>query len=292
MANILKTTIQVRRGTTEEWVVNKDVVPKAGEPCLDLDLMRIKYGDGITTYEHLPFVGGGDSSSITHIYKPSGSKMFEELPSPSAEELGNVYIITDKFTTTDDFLEGAGSEFPAGTSVVCVDSGDGIYKWDALSGVIDLSDYVHNETLIEELNKKVDKSDGFSLVEDSLITKLANMLEIKSTSEELEITGDQVLGVKTISQDKITGLPDALKAKLNGVKIGDTPLTVGEDGIAAIPIATADAAGAVKGSAAENTVAISGDGTMTVNNINVNKLIQTENELLILDGGTSADPIV
>ena len=130
------------------------------------------------------------------------------------------------------------------------------------------------------------------MVEDSLITKLTGMLEIKSVSEELEVTGDRILGVKAISQDKVTGLPDALKAKLNGVKIGDTPLTVGEDGVAAIPIATADAAGAVKGSVAENTVAISGDGTMTVNNINVNKLIQTENELLILDGGTSADPIV
>lgn len=353
MANILKTTIQVRRGTTEEWIANKDVIPKAGEPCLDLDLHKIKYGDGITTYEHLPFVGEGDGSSITHIYNPSGSKIFEELPRPSVDELGNVYIVTDKFTTTDDFLEGSGNEFPAGTSVVCIDSGDGIYKWDALSGVIDLSNYIDNEKFSAELDKKVDKADGsslventlieklralsnikdvaegeleieaesgtlkvvaidqakingltealqgkvdvtpgHSLVEDSLITKLTGMLEIKSVSEELEVTGDQVLGVKAISQDKVTGLPDVLKAKLNGVKIGDAPLVVGEDGVATIPIATADAAGAVKGSAAENAVAISGDGTMTVNNINVNKLVQTENELLILDGGTSADPIV
>ena len=66
MANILKTTIQVRRGKTEEWVVNKDVVPKAGEPCLDLDLHKVKYGDGVTTYEKLPFASGGDGVASTH----------------------------------------------------------------------------------------------------------------------------------------------------------------------------------------------------------------------------------
>lgn len=31
----LKTTIQFRRDTTENWVTNKDVVPAAGEPCFD-----------------------------------------------------------------------------------------------------------------------------------------------------------------------------------------------------------------------------------------------------------------
>ena len=34
---ILKTVIQVRRDTHTNWVQNKDVVPAAGEPCLDLD---------------------------------------------------------------------------------------------------------------------------------------------------------------------------------------------------------------------------------------------------------------
>lgn len=37
----LKTVIQVRRDTTENWITNKDTVPKAGEPCLDTDLHKI-----------------------------------------------------------------------------------------------------------------------------------------------------------------------------------------------------------------------------------------------------------
>lgn len=54
----LKTTIQFRRDTTENWVTNKDVVPAAGEPCFDKDTGVLKIGDGVATYENLPRVGG------------------------------------------------------------------------------------------------------------------------------------------------------------------------------------------------------------------------------------------
>lgn len=59
--NVLKTTIQVRRDTTENWVKNKDVVPAAGEPCLDITTGIIKYGDGVTTYENLKESGASAS---------------------------------------------------------------------------------------------------------------------------------------------------------------------------------------------------------------------------------------
>lgn len=54
----LKTTIQFRRDTTENWTANKDVVPAAGEPCFDKDTGVLKIGDGVATYENLPRVGG------------------------------------------------------------------------------------------------------------------------------------------------------------------------------------------------------------------------------------------
>lgn len=41
----LKTTIQFRRDTTENWVTNKGVVPAAGEPCFDKDTGVLKIGD-------------------------------------------------------------------------------------------------------------------------------------------------------------------------------------------------------------------------------------------------------
>lgn len=63
MANLVRTVIMFRRATTAEWLANKDVVPAAGEPCFDLELHTLKIGDGTTTYERLPAIGGVDVSA-------------------------------------------------------------------------------------------------------------------------------------------------------------------------------------------------------------------------------------
>ena len=68
--------------------------------------------------------------------------MMTESAQPVAEEnLGLVVNVTDAFTTTDNFVDGAGGAYPAGTNVVVVKSGED-YKYDALSGIVDLSGYV------------------------------------------------------------------------------------------------------------------------------------------------------
>lgn len=85
------------------------------------------------------------ASQISRVYKPSGSVTFADLPEPSQTLLGNVYNVTDKFTTNDKFLGGEGSKFPAGTNVAVVQDGE-TYKFDVLSGAIDLSGYVEKET--------------------------------------------------------------------------------------------------------------------------------------------------
>ena len=63
MANVVRTVIMFRRATTAEWLANKGVVPAAGEPCFDLELHTLKIGDGTTTYENLPAIGGVDVSA-------------------------------------------------------------------------------------------------------------------------------------------------------------------------------------------------------------------------------------
>lgn len=50
---VLKTIIQLRRDTTANWLANKDVIPSAGEPCLDIDTGVVVYGNGASTYEAL-----------------------------------------------------------------------------------------------------------------------------------------------------------------------------------------------------------------------------------------------
>ena len=79
---------------------------------------------------------------ISSVYKPAGSVAFASLPTLSSNVLGNVYNVTDAFTTTANFVEGAGKSYPAGTNVVVVEPTSGTYKFDVLSGFVDLSSYV------------------------------------------------------------------------------------------------------------------------------------------------------
>lgn len=50
----LNLTIQLKRGTTEEWEQYGTVVPAVGEPCLDLTTGHLRFGDGETAYKDLP----------------------------------------------------------------------------------------------------------------------------------------------------------------------------------------------------------------------------------------------
>ena len=222
------------------------------------------------------------ATAISSTYKPAGSIMFSFLPTLGADQEGKVYNIIDAFTTTEDFVEGADNKYPAGTNVVCIDTDDaGTYKWDVLAGFVDLSGY---ETTSSVANK-VDKVEGSSLVQDTLIAKLQGLAEIKGVSDELEIDpDDKILGVKAIAQEKITGLPAALAEKIKSITVGTTPLQI-SNGAVTIPIATAEALGVVKSTTSENGVSITGDGTMIVNNINIEKITQTPGTELILNGG-------
>lgn len=226
------------------------------------------------------------ATAISSTYKPAGSIMFSFLPTLGADQEGKVYNIIDAFTTTEDFVEGADNKYPAGTNVVCIDTDDaGTYKWDVLAGFVDLSGYETTSSVDTKLANKVDKVEGSSLVQDTLIAKLQGLAEIKGVSDELEIDpDDKILGVKAIAQEKITGLPAALAEKIKSITVGTTPLQV-SNGAVTIPIATAEALGVVKSTNDENGVAITGDGTMIVNNINIEKITQTPGTELILNGG-------
>lgn len=84
------------------------------------------------------------NAKIGSAYKAKGSTTFANLPALQATNEGNVYNVIDEFTTTSDFVEGAGKTYPAGTNVVIINNGteqNPVYKYDALTGLEDLSAY-------------------------------------------------------------------------------------------------------------------------------------------------------
>lgn len=100
------------------------------------------------------------AAAISSVYKPAGSSAFADLPTPAKALLGNVYNVSDKFTTDAKFVEGAGKKYPAGTNVVIV-AVDTEYKYDVLAGMVDLSDYATTSTVDTAVNTlQTDITDG------------------------------------------------------------------------------------------------------------------------------------
>ena len=75
----MKTIIQVRRDTAANWEKNKNVIPAAGEPCLDLDTGAVKWGDGVTAYENLPVQGG--NSAVNEEFRSALERIDSKLGS-------------------------------------------------------------------------------------------------------------------------------------------------------------------------------------------------------------------
>lgn len=119
---------------------------KIGTPTEDDDATTKEYVEGkLSGLQTADQVQAAISSAITGVYTPKGSIAFASLPTAAAGNKGWVYNVSDAFTTTAAFVEGAGHSYGAGTNVVCVDAGSGSYKWDVLAGTIDLTELTADE---------------------------------------------------------------------------------------------------------------------------------------------------
>lgn len=151
------------------------------------------------------------ASKIGAVYKPVGSVAFTGLPSaPGASELGNVYNVTDAFTTDARFVASEqGKQYPAGTNVAVVQDGDSYY-FDALAGVVDLSNYATNDSVDSKVSTAIqglDKSD--SAVEKQFVTAVSQTDGIISVTRAALQASD----IPTIEQSQVNGLTTALAGK-------------------------------------------------------------------------------
>ena len=70
------------------------------------------------------------SESFAGALRPMGTVAFANLPALTDATAGDMYNISDEFTTTDDFKEGSGNAVPAGANIYKTSDG----KWDVLAG--------------------------------------------------------------------------------------------------------------------------------------------------------------
>ena len=90
-------------------------------------------------------------ASLPSAIVPKGTKAFSGLaPSTdlAAANVGFMWNISDAFTTTADFVEGAGHSIPAGANVYVANPSANTYKYDIFQGMYDLSGYKTKQTAV------------------------------------------------------------------------------------------------------------------------------------------------
>ena len=260
-----------------------DIATNAGNITNNANEIAAVKQDLADNYDTSTEVDQKIAAKISSTYKAAGSVAFAALPALAAAIEGNVYNISDEFTTTEDFVEAAGTKYPAGTNIVCIKVGEA-YKWDVLAGFVDLSAYETAEAAGAKYATKTELTDGLAgkvnvvagkglstedyTSEDK--TKLAGIAAgaqvnvIDAVSEEFEISAEgKVLGVKGIASSKITGLDTSLEGKVDKV-VGSSLVPDGDitklQGLANIK------------SVASGELQISETGELSVSAINASKV--------------------
>ena len=162
------------------------------------------------------------------------------------------------------------------------------------------------ETLIEAANKSHEHENRTILdsITQDLIDKwnLGEANVIGSVDSEEFTLQDKALAIKLISVEKVSGLTEKISTAieeqlkdfngtiLDSISINNTALTIDDNKNIDLPIASNTALGLIYGigSAKENKISIEEDGTLTVNSLNVNKLVQDEGSYFVLDGGSAS----
>ena len=282
---ILRMRIKLRRDTTANWELHKDVIPAAGEPCFDLDLGTLKIGDGTKTYEQLDVIGGSGSVSVSAdgtsiilsdgVFKLAGFDAAETGAQPRKKSDGTLEWIVP----STDTVEGLQTTVAALQSDVATletkMDGTGEGSVDAKINA-KINEFATNIT-----------DDGVVNSYQELITYVANHGGEAATMAADIATLQGLVGDESVA-DQIASAMSGIEAggqanKIESIKLGGTLLDIIEKSVN-IPIATADTLGVVKGS---TEITVASDGSIGINQVGVSKLVQEDGVELVLDGGAS-----
>lgn len=148
-------------------------------------------------------------AKISSVYKPAGSVTFATLPAASADVLGNVYNVTDAFTTTAAFVEGSGKKHPAGTNVVVVSTGADTYGYDVLAGFVDLTDYAKTDDVVAKVEGKDLSTNDYTNADKAKVDGVAEgatKVEASETDGNIKINGTETAVVEFAKDAEVTAM--------------------------------------------------------------------------------------
>jgi hypothetical protein len=296
---VIKTQIQFRRDTTENWYLNRHIVPAAGEPCFDIELGTLRIGDGVKSYEELDVIGGAnievaaDGASIVledGVFKLVGFDAAEVGAQPRKNAEGNIEWVLPSTETAEGLqstVAGLQSDVKTLQDIV-TPSGEGaqplLTRVETLEGKADIlngNGYTDGSVLKivkDEINAFATDINNNETVDTfkELVEYVANHNGEAATLAADILTLQELVGEDPVAEQIATAISNA--NGIETIKVGDT-LIEAIDKVVTIPVGA--------GLKASEEVAIAEDGTLSVGTINVSKIVQAEDEVLVLDGGAS-----
>ena len=137
MSGTAGATIRLRRDTAAAWAAANPVLALA-EPGLETDTNLIKYGDGVTAWNSLPYAGGTfDPEAIASNLLPTVNGVYDiGTPALRFRDLyltGNsLYIGNTVITSTDNGIAINGNTVPENNNVM-TDRGGDSNNWNSIT---------------------------------------------------------------------------------------------------------------------------------------------------------------
>ena len=309
---IVKMVIQLRRDTAENWELYKDIVPAAGEPCFVTDKNILKIGDGVTTFEKLEPIGGAnievsaDGKSIVledGVFKLMGFDAAEVGAQPRKTADGSIeWVMPADVTKLEADVESLKSDVSdLKTNVttlqeIVIPSGDNATP--LLSRVETLEEKMDG-TGEGSVDAKVDaKINEFAnkISDDGIVNTLKELVDyVANHGGEIDTVVADIIDLKQrVGDDPVRDQIDyaistsghitkeeAESTFIKGIKVNGTLIDIVE-GIVDINIAEQTLG--VKGS---DEIDVAEDGTLTIKSISFNKIVQSEDFVLVMDGGSA-----
>lgn len=156
------------------------------------------------------------SESFSGALRPMGTVTFANLPALSEADGGSMYNISDQFTTTAEFKEGAGNTIPAGANVYKTEDG----KWDVLAGTPVTGVKGSAESAYRRGNVNITAENVGAIPAGGNAGSATTVQDYNDTSKKIKVgwvgnslSQDQILGVACYA----SGDDDIVKAKIKDV---------------------------------------------------------------------------
>lgn len=326
MANVVRMVIQLRRASTAEWLVNKDVVPAQGEPCFDYELNTLRIGDGVKTYEQLTPIGDAETVSVAAdgssivledgVFKLAGFDAAEVGAQLRKGENGLEWVVPTGVTVeelqtivNDLQTDVAGLQeivTPSGEDAVPLltrletleekmdGTGEGTVDAKIDAKINEFANRISDDGNINTLKELIDyvAAHGTEAADMAAsITTLQGLVGDTKVSDQIDTA---VAGLVKAEVDKglsTNDFTDTLLEKLDGIEVGAQvnkieEVYVGETLLDIVDKKVVIPVGA--GLKASEEITVAEDGTLGIGKISFSKIVQDNDETVIMDGGSAA----